>query len=1067
MAEQAITPAGWCAVRTPLLPFDCFLAWSAGLTAADARADGGDLETAVAADRAVLRQRLVEAFAQPALAEALFLASPEVAERAQRWDDAAEGAQSLRLERTLAAYFARASARCTPFGLFAGCSVGEVGAQTALRLLPRECYRRHSRLDMDYLWRLAERLDADPDARKVATYRPNSTLYASAGRLRYVEAAEADGAREYRLVGASPSPYLTDTLERARAGASTDELAAALADDDITVDEAVSFVHDLVDAQLLVSDWQPTITGTEPVDAMVDRLCARPETAAFGEQLGEANAILHEADEQGVGQPRALYHRVASVLDGMPATPELAQLVQVDMVKPVESAVLGRGVVDEAIRAVRLLQRVSAPDPDDMLTRLRDAFRRRYEEWEVRVEVPLVEVLDEDVGPGWDWSTHTPHADASPLLAGLTFPQPEQDRRSWRRRDEHLLRRLMEIVAQRGTELVLDDADLSALAQDAGADALPAAFSVMATLAARSSHAVHRGEFLLRVEGISGPSGARLLGRFCHADPQLHARVREHLRAEEALAPDAVFAEIVHLPEGRVGNILCRPLLRGYEIPYAGRSGAAADQHIAVDDLTVSLVGNRFVLRSRRLGKEVVPRLTTAHNFSAASLPVYRFLCALQSQDARGGFAWRWGALGTSPFLPRVRSGRVVLSPAQWNLSRQDVQPLLAAGGAARFEAVQALRERVGLPRDVSVGHGDRQLAIDLDNVVSVDVLVHELRGESPAPIFELFPGHDELVAEGPEGRFRAELVIPFTAPPSRPRRAADMAAAPRVRRTFPPGSEWLYAKLYTGPAVADDVLRDLVAPFVADTLGAGDADGWFYLRLGDPWHLRLRLHGEARRLASQVLPRLGAAVEAMSGDGRVQRVEFGTYEREIERYGGDDAILLAERIFEADSEAALRIVAATEIATRWLSSLGAIHHLLVDLGLDLPARAVWARRIAEAFTREFSVDTTLRRQLGERYRREHAALAGLVHGDWPDDLHAVRDALEQRSDRVAPLAAQLRTLDAAGRLTLPLHRVADAFVHMTVNRVMPSAARAHEMVLYEFLARLYRADLARAGGDA
>ena len=42
------------------------------------------------------------------------------------------------------------------------------------------------------------------------------------------------------------------------------------------------------------------------------------------------------------------------------------------------------------------------------------------------------------------------------------------------------------------------------------------------------------------------------------------------------------------------------------------------------------------------------------------------------------------------------------------------------------------------------------------------------------------------------------------------------------MRRTFAPGSEWLYAKLYTGTATADRVLRDVLAPLVREALGSG-----------------------------------------------------------------------------------------------------------------------------------------------------------------------------------------------------------------------------------------------------
>src|SRR5204862_3362406 len=132
------------------------------------------------------------------------------------------------------------------------------------------------------------------------------------------------------------------------------------------------------------------------------------------------------------------------------------------------------------------------------------------------------------------------------------------------------------------------------------------------------------------LHSASGPSGARLLGRFCHADDELRRLVRAHLAAEEAVRPDRVFAEVVHLPEGRGGNILSRPVLRGYEIPYLGRSGTPPSRQLPLSDLLVSVKDERIVLSSRRLGREVIPRLTTAHNHAGHGLGVIRFLCALQ-----------------------------------------------------------------------------------------------------------------------------------------------------------------------------------------------------------------------------------------------------------------------------------------------------------------------------------------------------------------------------------------------------------------------------------------------------
>src|SRR5690606_32238260 len=177
------------------------------------------------------------------------------------------------------------------------------------------------------------------------------------------------------------------------------------------------------------------------------------------------------------------------------------------------------------------------------------------------------EALDEESGIGFDGPGDALD-DASPLLEGLAFPAPQSDEAlSFRARDALLLKRLFSLAREGARELPLDDALLSALKQPAPAP-LPDSFAVLGALYTASEERLREGEFQVYLQGVSGPSGASLLGRFCHLDPDLRRAVEAYLRAEEALQPDAVFAEIVHLPQGRLWNILYRTCLRPYEIPF-------------------------------------------------------------------------------------------------------------------------------------------------------------------------------------------------------------------------------------------------------------------------------------------------------------------------------------------------------------------------------------------------------------------------------------------------------------------------------------------------------------------
>jgi lantibiotic biosynthesis protein len=1038
--RREFAPSGFFVLRTPLLPFDELDAWTQG------------------ADRQMLERRLLQAYERPELREALYLASPHLCEVLDAW-----GSEHARKWLpALVSYFERAASRPTPFGLFAGCSLGEIGEQSRLELEERPHYRRHTRLDMDYLTALVRALETEAGIRQRLSFRPNSSLYRAGGRIRYAESRLDGTLRSYHLVAVDDSVELEAVLARASAGATPDELAAALAGDGIPVEEAKEFIDELIDAQVLVSDVQPALTGAEPVPALIEAMAGHEETAELATALRVALDSLEQLDRRGLGAPSREYRRIESLFEDQPAKPESSRLFQLDLTKPAR-ATLGRAVVDEIARALELVAKLTPRVPDDPLDRFRAAFTERYEDR----EVPLVEALDEEIGIGFDVSQA---AESAPLLAGIKLGSWNGAGPPLEERDRLLLYLVGQALRDGRGELELSLSEIDELAP-AQQPRLPDALEVMATVAAASQDELDRGRFRVLIRGASGAPGAGLLARFCHADDALRARVEEHLRLEEVQRPDALFAEIVHLPEGRVGNILLRPALRSHEIPFLGSSGAPPEAQLPVTDLLVSVVSDgidsgapeRLVLRSRRLGCEVLPRLTSAHKFSRSSLGVYRFLCELQRQGTVDVLTWDWGPLETLPFLPRVSSGRTVLARARWNLERRDLERV-----SDRAETFREWSREAGLPRWIVLANEDQELVTDLRNPLSVEALLHHLRRSEQATLVELFPSPDELCVHGAEGCFTHEIVIPFVR--ATEGRTSNRRAPPQeaVQRRFSPGSEWLYVKLYTGNGTADRVLTDLAEPVVQAAFDTGAAERWFFVRYADPhFHLRLRVNGDPRRLVGEILPLLHERAEPLFDDGVMWRLQLDTYERELRRYGGDEGIELSEELFWHDSEAVIGIVRTLRgdegLDARWRLALYGVDRLLDDFGLDLERKRAWVRGCRDRFAREFDVGAQTRRVLGERYRAERKALDELLDLGEGDDhpLAPGVQLLRERSRRLGPLVERLRAREQ--RLSVSLDHLLWSYAHMHANRLLRGAYRAQELVLYDLLDRVYTSRLARA----
>ncbi len=637
--------------------------------------------------------------------------------------------------------------------------------------------------------------------------------------------------------------------------------------------------------------------------------------------------------------------------------------------------------------------------------------------------------------------------EAAPLLRKLEFPKTtSQEPVIPDKRHVLLLRKLGHALEQGLDEISIEAKDLTEIESE-DVPPLPDAFAASLTLAASSERAIADGDFQVVLRAASGPSGATMMGRFCRDDDAMHQQVVRHLHAEESLYPGAIFAEVVHLPgQKRIGNVLQRCLLRKYEIPFLGQSGTVPECQIPITDLRVSVVNDRVILRSERLGCEIIPRLTSAHNYDhPLNLGLYRFLCGLQRQGVSFWLAWEWGVFENLPFLPRVRAGRLVLSLACWSIDKNEARSLDKEDDNQRFLAVRKWRSERKLPRFVGLLHGDNKLLIDLDNALCVDTIIEQLNKDGGGVLEEIYPQPNELVSIGPEGHYVHEMIVPFVRVRETTRSGPCLMAKtlPRSVRTFSPGSEWLYLKLYTGNTTADELLRMLISPFVTASMRSGAVKSWFFVRYGDPdWHLRLRLHGSPKKLCERLLPSLHSAINPFLEDGRLWRMQLDTYEREVERYGGIEATMLAEQLFHVDSEAVLDIVKMYQgdegAEARWRLALHGVDLLLSDLRFNLETKSRVVAGLRKALVKEFRGDGKLKLQDGFA-------------------------ALHRRSERLVSIIDPLVEFAENGQLVKSLEEIAASYLHMFLNRILRSAHREHELVLYDFLARLYDSRAKRA----
>jgi lantibiotic biosynthesis protein len=414
-------------------------------------------------------------------------------------------------------------------------------------------------------------------------------------------------------------------------------------------------------------------------------------------------------------------------------------------------------------------------------------------------------------------------------------------------------------------------------------------------------------------------AAGRNLGRFADilGSDALEA-LKEVSRRELEHAPEAIWAELVYLPRNlHSANVVVRPAVRDYEICLGVSPGVSSARVIPANEIVVGIREDRFYLRWLRQSREV--RVRAGHMLNTRQAPELCQFLAEVEQDGVAQFSpFDWGPAAAFPFLPRVQAGRIVLRLAQ---RRTDSAVKISSFSerASFASGLRQWRDSWGVPRYVYAGTGDNRLLLDLEDADQIELLRDEIGrlesndGIEAITVQEALPGPEDLWLKGSRGLYVHELVISLI------RRARKTGSRPAALSTSPshprrlrlPGSEWLFAKLYSPPSFQDDFVGGLLRDFVLDILGRNLATRWFYIRYSDPEpHLRLRFKGEPRSLVGELLPALSAWAETLLAGGFCHRLSLDTYERELERYGGEAGIDIAEEIFCADSDATTELLA-------------------------------------------------------------------------------------------------------------------------------------------------------------
>ena len=391
---------------------------------------------------------------------------------------------------------------------------------TQILLSDNSQHIRKTRIDMNYLTLIINGLMKLPSIKNHVKLFPNNTLYNIDNSYRYAQYVIRNNTRYYELTSIEKTGYLNSVLAQAENGATSTKLCNFLINsEDVTFDEAEDFISSLIEAQLLISEIEPSVTGNEPLDNLIIQL----------EKLGEENLDILEklkcvqsiASGTNKGIERyILIEQELTKLDLDVAIPN--NTIQTDLFLNLKSGRINKQSIERLIKQHEDLYVLTRRYDNQVLEEFKSKFLARYEEQ----EVPLLLALDAEAGIGYAESNQSTIGD-NPTITGLVGQAIARQKTV--RFDEiqwYVHSKYLDYLSENKSIIEISEKELSALNKSDAPKGLASSFYLFGSLLNDTKD--DQEKLVFDITGFGGPSGGNLLARFTHGDKQICEFTKEY-----------------------------------------------------------------------------------------------------------------------------------------------------------------------------------------------------------------------------------------------------------------------------------------------------------------------------------------------------------------------------------------------------------------------------------------------------------------------------------------------------------------------------------------------------------
>jgi len=270
------------------------------------------------------------------------------------------------------------------------------------------------------------------------------------------------------------------------------------------------------------------------------------------------------------------------------------------------------------------------------------------------------------------------------------------------------------------------------------------------------------------------------------------------------------------------------------------------------------------------------------------------------------------------------------------------------------------------------------------------------------------------------------------------------------------PGGDYLYFRIYGSVIALDQWLIQAYRTMRNGPVFRELVTRDFYTRYMDNgYHLRIRILTGDPEQSGRLLAIVHRSVQPWRDSHRIWKLELGTYQPELLRYGAS-RIGLVEEFFCIDSVFWIDVLHGLNHAGGeqlvWQAGMLNVLSIMEAFELSLSELLIMLKKMRDAMLRELKVSPEFHRDVDLKYRKLTSLIDQVcVSGDkWFPFLPAIN---QRRSNFLIPVLEALKAtyLDRASLLDSQL---IPSLIHMSLNRAFRSKHQIQELLVYDYLSR-------------